>query len=134
LELICPNWALQFGKPDQIFSSSVRCWVCVCDHCVSLISLGYLGFCWAWDFVGNLYSIPLDRAAYLYSKLNIKCISSTWARTRWLLPFHLFLTLWGLPHLILFWHWLFEGCHLGYFKPYNQFSLFISKSLYILIQ
>jgi hypothetical protein len=25
-------------------------------------------------------------------------------------------------------------CDLGYFKPYNQFSLLISKSVYILIQ
>jgi hypothetical protein len=96
----------------------------VCGHCVSLISLGYLVFCWAWDFVDNLCSIPLDRAAYLYSRLNIKYISSTWACIRWLLPLHLFLTSWGLTHLILFWHWLLGGCDLGYFKTYNQFPLF----------
>jgi hypothetical protein len=84
----------------------------VCGHCVSLIPLGYLGFCWAWDFVDNLCSIHLDRVAYLYSRWNIKYISSTWACTRWLLPLHLFLTSWGLPHLILFWHWLLEGCDL----------------------
>jgi hypothetical protein len=62
----------------------------VCGHCVSLISLGYLDFCWAWDFIDNLCSIPLDRATYLYSILNIKYISSTWACTRWMLPLHLF--------------------------------------------
>jgi hypothetical protein len=106
----------------------------VCGYCVSLISLGYLGFCWEWDFIDNLCSIPLDRATYLYPKLNLKYISSTWACTRWLLPLHLFLTSWGLPHLILFWHWLLRGCDLGYFKSYNQFPLLISKSLYILIQ
>jgi hypothetical protein len=27
-----------------------------------------------------------------------------------------------------------RGCDLGYFKPYDQFPLLISKSLYILIQ
>jgi hypothetical protein len=106
----------------------------VCGHCVSLISLGYLGFCWAWDFVDNLCSILLDRATYLYPRLNIKYISSTWAYTRWLLPLHLFLTSWGLPHLILFWYWLLGDCDLGYFKPYDQFPLLIFKSLYILIQ
>jgi hypothetical protein len=138
-------WKLDIGahlsKPDppvwETGSSSFfwfsEIWS-VCDHCVSLISLGYLDFCWAWDFIDNLRSIPLNRAAYLYSRLNIKYISSTWTCTRWLLPLHLFLTSWGLPHLILFWHWLLGGCDLRYFKPYNQFSLLISKSLYILIQ
>jgi hypothetical protein len=81
---------------------------CVCDHYVSLISLGYLGFCCAWDFVNNVCSISLDRAVYLYLRLNIKYISFTWACTRWLLSLYLFLTSWVLPHLILFWHWLLE--------------------------
>jgi hypothetical protein len=106
----------------------------MCDHCVSLISFKYLGFYWAWDFVDNLCSIPLDRATYIYSRLNIKYISSIWACTSWLLSLYLFLTSWGLPHLILFWHWLLGGCDLEYFKPYDQFPLLISRSLYILIQ
>jgi hypothetical protein len=28
----------------------------------------------------------------------------------------------------------FRGCELEYFKPYDQFTLLISKSLYVLIQ
>jgi hypothetical protein len=103
----------------------------VYGHCVSLISLEYLGFYWAWDFIDNLCSITLDRSANLYSRINIKYISSAWAYTRWLLALHLFLTSWGLSHLILFWHWLLGGCDLGYFKSYNQFPPLIFKSFYI---
>jgi hypothetical protein len=142
-KLASKNWNIRYLK-IRCWSSSVQTgpfgfscfsemWS-VCGHCVSLISLGYLGFCWAWDFIYNLCSIPLDRAAYLYSILNIKYISLTWACTRWLLSLHLFLTSWGLSHLILFWHWLLGGCDLGYCKPYNQFPFLISKSYYILIQ
>jgi hypothetical protein len=127
-----PNPPIWKTRPSS-FSWISEMWS-VCGHYVSLISLGYLDFYWAWDFVDNLRSIPLDRAAYLYSKLNIKCICSTWACIRWLLSLHLFFTSWGLSHLILFWHWLLGGCDLGYFKLYNQFSLLIFKSLYILIQ
>jgi hypothetical protein len=127
------RWSSSVQTGPSSFSWFSEMWS-VCDHYVSLISLGYLVFCWALDFIDNLCSIPLDRATYLYSRLNIKYISSTWAGTWWLLPLHLFLTSWGLPHLILFWHWLLGSCDLRYFKPYNQFSLLISKSLYILIQ
>jgi hypothetical protein len=111
-----PVW--KTGPSDFPCFSEMRS---VCGHYVSLISLGYLAFCWAWDFVDNLYSIPLDRVAYLYSRLNIKYISSTWACTRWLLLFHLFLTSWGLSHLILFCHWLLGGCDLEYFKRIINF-------------
>jgi hypothetical protein len=142
-KLASKNWNIRYLKSSRWSSSAQtgpsgffwfsEMWS-VCYHYISLISLGYLGFCWAWDFVDNLRSIPFDRASYIYSRLNIKYISSTWPCTRWLLPLQLFLTSWGLPHLILFWHWLLGGCDLVYFKPYNQFPHLISISLYILIQ
>jgi hypothetical protein len=75
---------------------------------VSLISLGFLGFVQSWDFVGNPCGIPLNRAACIHSRLNIKYISSTWDCTLLIVATSLFLTSWGLSHVILVWHWLLE--------------------------
>jgi hypothetical protein len=73
-----PNQTLRFGKLEQpIFQDLVRC--SVWGHCVSLISLRFLGYVEHWNFVGNPCVILLDRATCLHLRLNIKYISSTWA-------------------------------------------------------
>jgi hypothetical protein len=80
----------------------------VWGNCVSLISLGFLDYVEHWDFVGNPCGIPLDRAASLHSRSNIKYISSTRACAILILAISFLLIPWELLHLILLQHWLLE--------------------------
>jgi hypothetical protein len=99
-----------------------------------LISLGFLVYVEHWDFVGNPYGVPLNRAAYLHSRLNIKYICSTWACTIFFVATSFLFHFMTVATLGLALALTLRGCDLEYFKPYVEFPLLMSMLLYILIQ
>jgi hypothetical protein len=82
-----------------------------------------------WDFVGNICSIPLDRVACLYSRLNIEYISLIWACTMYIVVSSFLFVFMRVVTCALALALTLRGCDLGYFRPYDQFLLLISKSL-----
>jgi hypothetical protein len=87
----------------------------------------------------HVVSLLIEWHSYTQDK-NIKYFSSTWACTRLFLSLHSFLSLCGMPYLILLQHWLLEvvtsiTSHVWSILTFDlQFWLLISKSLHILIQ
>jgi hypothetical protein len=114
-ELFSKNWNIQNLKYSCCSSNRTiqfpwfsEMWS-VCVHYISPISLGFLGYIEHWDFVGNPCGIPLDRATWLHSRLNIKYISSTWTFTTLIVATSLsFLLHEGCHMWSYFGHWLLE--------------------------
>jgi hypothetical protein len=120
------NWNIRF----YLVQWDVECmWLLCFTHLT-----WFLGYVKYWDFIGNPYCIPLNRAVCLYSRLNIKYISSTWACTRLIVVTSLSFDFMRIATCDLALVLTFRGYDLEYFKSYDQFSLLIFKPLYILIQ
>jgi hypothetical protein len=89
--------------------------------------LGFRYFNEHWDFLCNPSVIPLDRAANLYLRLNIKYISSIWAYTILIVATsHLFdfmrIVIYDLTLTLTL-----RGCDLECFKPNDRFPLLLSS-------